>query len=222
MLDGTVSATNGSGDSPPPPSATSPTATGEPLLPTPVKEEGVDAPSTPAEGGIVKANKGMILRKSVEYIRYLQQLVTAQGARNRELESELKAYRGDKDLSSVSSSDGTTRSTPGGDHDHDDVLDGDVVDEGRGTPGHQVVGMMDMVLIDQEKDSAEYAWHTTNPHPHGPHGMMDWQAPPQNQYYAAHHLPSLGEEDAMGDDDKDLSERARGRSLRRGLKEEEV
>ncbi|KAF8067684.1 HLH-domain-containing protein [Lyophyllum atratum] len=47
-----------------------------------------------AEGlGIVKANKGMILRKSVEYIRYLQQLVEAQGARNRELESELKEWR---------------------------------------------------------------------------------------------------------------------------------
>ena len=45
--------------------------------------------------GVVKANKGMILRKSVEYIRYLQQLVTAQGARNRELEGELRKYRGD-------------------------------------------------------------------------------------------------------------------------------
>ena len=41
----------------------------------------------------VKANKGMILRKSVEYIRYLQQLVTAQGARNRELEAELLRHR---------------------------------------------------------------------------------------------------------------------------------
>ncbi|KAL5521609.1 hypothetical protein ACEPAF_2357 [Sanghuangporus sanghuang] len=37
----------------------------------------------------VKANKGMILRKSVEYIRYLQQLVGVQAARNRELESRL-------------------------------------------------------------------------------------------------------------------------------------
>ncbi|KAF8631097.1 hypothetical protein AX17_005142 [Amanita inopinata Kibby_2008] len=49
-----------------------------------------------AEGGgngVMKANKGMILRKSVEYIRYLQQLVSVQGARNRELEAELKAYR---------------------------------------------------------------------------------------------------------------------------------
>ncbi|KAJ3714415.1 hypothetical protein C8R42DRAFT_242158 [Lentinula raphanica] len=42
---------------------------------------------------VVKANKGMILRKSIEYIRYLQQLVTAQGARNRELERELRGYR---------------------------------------------------------------------------------------------------------------------------------
>lgn len=80
------------------------------------RDDGDQAPSTPTSGlhgesGIVKANKGMILRKSVEYIRsvfytlflawkflivahrYLQQLVTAQGARNRELEQELKAYR---------------------------------------------------------------------------------------------------------------------------------
>lgn len=39
--------------------------------------------------GAVKANKGMILRKSVEYIRYLQQLVNAQAARNRDLETQL-------------------------------------------------------------------------------------------------------------------------------------
>ncbi|KIM36694.1 hypothetical protein M413DRAFT_31527 [Hebeloma cylindrosporum] len=60
------------------------------------------------EGGVVKANKGMILRKSVEYIRYLQQLVTAQGARNRELERELSAYRG----SSSNPNGGGSRGTP--------------------------------------------------------------------------------------------------------------
>ena len=79
-----------------------------------IKEEnGVDGESS----GVVKANKGMILRKSVDYIRYdssslsrsftlsnsfsryLQQLVTAQGARNRELEQELKAYRRSSDSS---------------------------------------------------------------------------------------------------------------------------
>jgi hypothetical protein len=41
----------------------------------------------------VKANKGMILRKSVEYIRYLQQLVMAQANRNRELEAQIGALR---------------------------------------------------------------------------------------------------------------------------------
>jgi hypothetical protein len=90
-----------------------------------VKEEqgGGDSPgggtTTTTKGGaggtevvyVVKASKGMILRKSVEYIRYdavlsmihgftlcyrryLQQLAVAQGARNRELERELLVYRG--------------------------------------------------------------------------------------------------------------------------------
>jgi hypothetical protein len=45
------------------------------------------------EPGGPKANKGIILRKSVEYIRYLQQLVRAQAARNRDLESQLAHYR---------------------------------------------------------------------------------------------------------------------------------
>lgn len=57
------------------------------------KKEAPDEPSTPIEAGVVKANKGMILRKSVEYIRYLQQLVGAQANRNRELEQALSAYR---------------------------------------------------------------------------------------------------------------------------------
>ena len=71
---------------------------------------------THTEGGIVKANKGMVLRKSVEYIkyaslhshmaflvgkltsaistlRYLQQLVSAQASRNRDLEQEVHAYQ---------------------------------------------------------------------------------------------------------------------------------
>ncbi|KAG7097909.1 hypothetical protein E1B28_005221 [Marasmius oreades] len=46
-----------------------------------------------AAGGVVKANKGMILRKSVEYIRYLQQIVQEQDNRNRQLEMELRGYR---------------------------------------------------------------------------------------------------------------------------------
>ena len=79
----------------------------------PVKKAG-GTNGTHTEGGIVKANKGMILRKSVEYIkyaslhshtifsvgkltsatstlRYLQQLVSAQASRNRDLEQEAGA-----------------------------------------------------------------------------------------------------------------------------------
>ncbi|KAI0341400.1 HLH-domain-containing protein [Trametopsis cervina] len=51
--------------------------------------------------GAVKANKGMILRKSVEYIRYLQQLVSAQATRNRELEQQLQSFRGPSSGSST-------------------------------------------------------------------------------------------------------------------------
>ncbi|KIK97441.1 hypothetical protein PAXRUDRAFT_24644 [Paxillus rubicundulus Ve08.2h10] len=60
----------------------------------------------------IKANKGMILRKSVEYIRYLQQLVSVQASRgrdleerNRVLESEVAALRGSGEVSSDSTCD---------------------------------------------------------------------------------------------------------------------
>lgn len=79
----------------------SPTATDDPFnaanaIPPDLsmaKKENADEPATPIEAGVVKANKGMILRKSVEYIRYLQQLVNVQASRNRELEQALSAYR---------------------------------------------------------------------------------------------------------------------------------
>ncbi|PCH44693.1 HLH-domain-containing protein [Wolfiporia cocos MD-104 SS10] len=53
-----------------------------------------DKDAAAEQAGVVKANKGMILRKSVEYIRYLQQLVSAQASRNRDLEQQLHAFRG--------------------------------------------------------------------------------------------------------------------------------
>ncbi|KAJ7908651.1 helix-loop-helix DNA-binding domain-containing protein [Mycena leptocephala] len=65
-----------------------------PLVLPGTKKETDDDGKDGKEGAVVKANKGMILRKSVEYIRYLQQLVAAQGARNRELEEQLKGFRG--------------------------------------------------------------------------------------------------------------------------------
>ncbi|THH18715.1 hypothetical protein EUX98_g8908 [Antrodiella citrinella] len=57
------------------------------------KETAKDKEAKDKDGAAVKANKGMILRKSVEYIRYLQQLVTAQASRNRDLEQQLQTYR---------------------------------------------------------------------------------------------------------------------------------
>ncbi|KAI0048867.1 HLH-domain-containing protein [Auriscalpium vulgare] len=61
------------------------------------------------DDAVVKANKGMILRKSVEYIRYLQQLVSAQATRNRELEAQLSTLRG---ADSSSSAAGSSPSPP--------------------------------------------------------------------------------------------------------------
>lgn len=66
--------------------------------------------------------------------RYLQQLVTAQGARNRELENELKSYRGQGQSPSVTASTGTsagghaksTTSSDGGDADREGDPDLDV------------------------------------------------------------------------------------------------
>ena len=62
---------------------------------TPTTTTGASAANGGAADGnsVVKANKGMILRKSVEYIRYLQQLVSVQANRNRDLENQLQAFR---------------------------------------------------------------------------------------------------------------------------------
>ncbi|KAF4616403.1 hypothetical protein D9613_008860 [Agrocybe pediades] len=105
MLDGTTANGNGNNGGSPSAMAASPGLLdpSDPLLPSATaaeKKEAAIKEENGEEGTVVKANKGMILRKSVEYIsaddasRYLQQLVTAQGARNRELEQELKSYRG--------------------------------------------------------------------------------------------------------------------------------
>ncbi|KAI0253379.1 helix-loop-helix DNA-binding domain-containing protein [Lactifluus subvellereus] len=66
------------------------------LIPEGAAQAGTGEDSGKSEGAgesSVKANKGMILRKSVEYIRYLQQLVMAQANRNRELEDQIGALR---------------------------------------------------------------------------------------------------------------------------------
>ncbi|TFK49283.1 HLH-domain-containing protein, partial [Heliocybe sulcata] len=86
MLDGATASTPTEGDvlaaEPPTPGGASTTGNGN----------GSGGEKEEANG-VVKANKGMILRKSVEYIRYLQQLVSAQASRNRDLEQQLSVYR---------------------------------------------------------------------------------------------------------------------------------
>ncbi|KIP11858.1 hypothetical protein PHLGIDRAFT_10397 [Phlebiopsis gigantea 11061_1 CR5-6] len=70
----------------------SPTLANSPTEESVTKKEEADDKESEA-AGIIKANKGMILRKSVEYIRYLQQLVSAQASRNRDLEQQLQSIR---------------------------------------------------------------------------------------------------------------------------------
>ncbi|KAI0784125.1 helix-loop-helix DNA-binding domain-containing protein [Abortiporus biennis] len=74
------------------------------------KDGGKESLGKDESGTTVKANKGMILRKSVEYIRYLQQLVTAQASRNRDLEDQLQTYRSG---GTPSSSDGSLSTSNG-------------------------------------------------------------------------------------------------------------
>ena len=130
---------------------------------------------THTEGGIVKANKGMILRKSVEYIkyasllchmafsdgkltsvittlRYLQQLVSAQASRNRDLEQEIHAYQ----------QDGTTRLPNGIDMSGKPQGNFETID-------HDADGFTDLVLHEDVADS-EFAIHLSN-YPKNPYNV---------------------------------------------------
>ncbi|KAF9446993.1 HLH-domain-containing protein [Macrolepiota fuliginosa MF-IS2] len=126
------------------------------------KEEDGSTPSATAEGSVVKANKGMILRKSVEYIRYLQQLVTAQGSRNRELEQELQAYRSGNPPSHHNSDGGASASPEAS----TGAMNGDTI------PGDA----HDMVLASE----ASLAHGHGHGHGHGPTGF-GITLPPTNE-----------------------------------------
>ncbi|KAF9324776.1 hypothetical protein BGZ91_002761, partial [Linnemannia elongata] len=60
-----------------------------------------------------KPNKGVILRKSVDYIRHLQQLVTSQNNRNQELEAQLRARNGAVSPGDESNANGVNGAGPG-------------------------------------------------------------------------------------------------------------
>ncbi|KAF9929670.1 hypothetical protein FBU30_001300 [Linnemannia zychae] len=60
-----------------------------------------------------KPNKGVILRKSVDYIRHLQQLVASQNNRNQELEAQLRAKNGTVSTPDESNTNGVNGAGPG-------------------------------------------------------------------------------------------------------------
>ncbi|KAF9896446.1 hypothetical protein BX616_007435 [Lobosporangium transversale] len=60
-----------------------------------------------------KPNKGVILRKSVDYIRHLQQLVSSQATRNQELEAQLQAKNQSQSPTSQPTTDEANNSGPG-------------------------------------------------------------------------------------------------------------
>ncbi|KIJ27915.1 hypothetical protein M422DRAFT_270851 [Sphaerobolus stellatus SS14] len=118
------------------------------------------AAAAAAAAGPVKANKGMILRKSVEYIRYLQQLVNAQATRNRELEAQL-AHGSPHGLNGVSGGLGmgesvpsltmTDSESPGSLKVVDEVEDGEEHDEGGEDGGFAMDEEEDFLEEDEER-----------------------------------------------------------------------
>ncbi|KAG0353611.1 Myc-type, basic helix-loop-helix domain-containing protein [Gamsiella multidivaricata] len=60
-----------------------------------------------------KPNKGVILRKSVDYIRHLQQLVSSQATRNQELEAQLQAKNGGASSTGAEDANNANGSGPG-------------------------------------------------------------------------------------------------------------
>lgn len=78
----------------------------------------------------IKANKGMILRKSVEYIRYLQQLVSVQASRGRDLEERNRVL--EQELAALQRAPGDPRSATGdGDANRPNGINGHVCLEGQ-------------------------------------------------------------------------------------------
>ncbi|EIW74430.1 HLH-domain-containing protein [Coniophora puteana RWD-64-598 SS2] len=66
----------------------------------------------------IKANKGMILRKSVEYIRYLQQLVSMQASRSRDLEERNRHLESELGIEHSPDDGPSTPSLNGNGHSH--------------------------------------------------------------------------------------------------------
>ncbi|KAM6492746.1 Helix-loop-helix DNA-binding domain containing protein [Amanita muscaria] len=164
-----------------------------------------------ANSGAMKANKGIILRRSVDYIRYLQQLVTAQGARNRELETELKAYRTAAGVlpSSASSTDGSsdekkdTDSGLGSEPGRNDSSSPSMASDG------EMPGIHGYQLVNGHK--AHHGGHGHHPHAHPNgghhghgHGHMRNGSGGFGPFGGMFGLPSMPEGDSDEEGDEDM------------------
>lgn len=76
-----------------------------PVLGTSPATTGLSASAAAAAAAAAKPNKGIILSKSVEYIRYLQQLLQLHTQRNSELERVVAELRHDRGSSGTSGSE---------------------------------------------------------------------------------------------------------------------
>ncbi|KIY65018.1 HLH-domain-containing protein [Cylindrobasidium torrendii FP15055 ss-10] len=124
-------------------------------------------------GGVIKANKGMILTKSVEYIRFLQQLITAQSNRNIQLENELRGIRGDPALPlpvSASSSGSNVSSLFGNGHAHTLSENGSAFS---GSPLGDVQEEEDVEIKREDEERAERRRGRPRHRAHGDANEMD-------------------------------------------------
>lgn len=173
--------------------------------PTPTDAKAAKEGKEDEENGVVKANKGMILRKSVEYIRYLQQLVSAQAARNRELERALRTCGG-------SSASGHAHHL-GGEGGAGELDFGGLVGMGEDDMGMMGVGEMgemgDGMMEGMHTPTSNESPRPTPPHQHQQqqqqqqHTPQPQQHPHHGQYhlqmgaYGGFGLPSMPENEEM-------------------------
>ncbi|KAG0242302.1 hypothetical protein BGW41_004516 [Actinomortierella wolfii] len=92
-----------------------------------------------------KPNKGVILRKSVDYIRHLQQLVASQTSRNQELEAQLRMMNGGNAQESNTNGNGQSSTHTNGNTDSMGVGGTPSSDAGSSAQLHQGFGMMRIV-----------------------------------------------------------------------------
>ena len=191
---------------------------------TPTTTTGASAANGGAADGnsVVKANKGMILRKSVEYIRYLQQLVSAQANRNRDLEQQLQAFRGGSvpDSSSINGDgDGEMKlhdevgfELPNGHSTNGDAHTNGVVGRARrGSVRKSYQGSSDLPSVEETEQDAEHPDHDME----RPSTSGTGVSPPSSmEYDIDDDVDDVEDGDEDGDEDMEIERGRKGRDGR--------